>query len=122
MTKWFKSKSNDKLEEIQVREIRFVGEQDGPSERELKGRLTDCFEHVRTVDRAFLVRVAYNDNSVAVALCLRSRGRPDDSLVRTVGEIFASLFGGHEHLDIIFLSAEQEAEIVTICRPFFQSE
>jgi len=37
-----------------------------------------------------------------------------------VGKIFAYMFGGHEHLDIIFLSKMQEAELAIVCKPFFE--
>src|SRR2546425_12421516 len=39
---WFSPKSKKKLEEIQVSQLRFVEEQDGPPERQLKGRLAQC--------------------------------------------------------------------------------
>jgi hypothetical protein len=29
------------------------------------------------------------------------------------------MFGGHEHLDIIFLDYQQEFELAKVCSPFF---
>lgn len=113
-------KSKKHLEEIQVPHIRFLGEQDGPPERELKSRLSDFFQRNQSITKAYLAQVAYEDKTFAVALCIRSRVGPDRGLAQTVGGIFASMFGDHEHLDIIFLSEAQETELVIVCKPFFQ--
>lgn len=59
--------------------------------------------------------------SFAVALCLRARFGPERSLAESGGRIFASMFGSHEHLDIIFLTEVQEAELATVCKPFFET-
>jgi hypothetical protein len=119
---WFNRKSKKPPEEIQVPQLRFLGEQDGPPEREIKSRLAEFFGRDRSVSTAYLARVAYAEKSVAVALCLRSQFGPDRGLAEKVGNIFASLFGGREHLDIIFLSEAQETELVAVCKPFFQAE
>ena len=39
-----KAISKKQLQEIQVVKIRFLGEQDGAPERELRSRLVECFE------------------------------------------------------------------------------
>ncbi len=117
----FNPASKKDPEELQVPQLRFLGEQDGPPERELKCRLAEFFERDKTVNRAYLARVAYGAKSFAVALCFRAQLGPDRGLAGEVGKIFASIFGGHEHLDIIFLSELQEAELAIVCNPFFQS-
>ena len=117
----FNPESKKNAEELQVPQLRFLGEQDGPPERELKFRLAQFFQSDQRVATAYLARVAYGGESFAVALCLRARFGPDRSLVENVGKIFASIFGGHEHLDIIFLSEMQEAELAIVCKPFFQA-
>jgi len=115
----FNPTSKKHAEEFQVPRLRFIGEQDGPPERELKRRLTEFFLRDQTVNTAYLARVAYGTESFAVALCLRARCGPDRGLAEKVGKIFASMFGGREHLDIIFLNEMQEAELTRICKPFF---
>jgi len=40
-------------------------------------------------------------------------------VVEKIGKIFASMFGSHEHLDIIFLDGQQEHELAKVCSPFF---
>src|SRR5437870_4855273 len=106
-------------EKLKQRKIRFLQEQDGEAERDLKSSLSILFQKLGSVRQAYLVRVAYGDSAFHnVALCLRS----DDGaevIVREVSSIFSAMFGGHEHLDIMFLSHEQETEILNICRPFF---
>lgn len=106
-------------EKFQLTELRFLGEQDGPPERELKFRLAQLFHSNKNVTTAYLARVSYGPESFAVALCLRARSGADRGLVEKVGKIFASMFGGHEHLDIIFVDEVQEAELASICTPFF---
>jgi len=107
-------------DKIQVPKLRFLGDQDGVPERELKDRLVKFFQCDQTILRACLVRVAYSDvSSPVVGLCLHSEFDPDRGLVSKIGKIFASMFGSHEHLDIIFLDDKQEYELGKVCSPFF---
>ncbi len=107
--------------EFQISQVRFVGEQDGPPERELKRRLVQFFQNEQTVSAAYLARVMYPDESYAVALCLRSGIGRHRRLAEKVGKIFASIFGSHEQLDIIFLSETQQIELAIVCKAFFQA-
>ena len=54
-----------------------------------------------------------------VALCVRAESAGQEELAKKISDIFASLFGGHEHLDIVFLNVEQEAAVAAVCRAFF---
>src|SRR5690348_14077066 len=92
-------------EEFQVSELRFLGEQDGLPERELKFRLAQLFTSSQSVITAYLARVVYPIESHAVALCLRSKFGAELRLIEEVGTIFSSTFATHAHLDIIFLDA-----------------
>jgi hypothetical protein len=56
-----------------------------------------------------------------VALCVSNVGGADQGLAREIGSIFASIFGAHEHLDILFLSDTQEAALDRVCSPFFSA-
>jgi hypothetical protein len=117
---WFKPKPNEHPQEMRVPQPRFVGEQDGPPERELKERLVEFFRRDQSVQIAYLARVVYGDQiAVGVALCLRTQFGPDRGLAEKIGRIFASMFGSHEHLDMVFLTSEQEAALAKTCRPFF---
>jgi len=116
----FNSTSKKNPEEFRVPQLRFLGEQDGPPERELKFRLAQFFQSDQSVTTAYLARVTYGGESFAVALCLRVRFAFEGALIEELGKIFASIFGSHEHLDIIFLSETQEVELAIVCKPFFQ--
>ncbi len=99
---------------------RFLGEQDGMPEAELKARLIVVFGRRRTVASAYLARVEYpGQPSVAVALCLRTQPGLEQNLVAEVSEVFSKLFSQREHLDVLFLTDEMEAELKVHCHPFF---
>lgn len=102
--------------------VKFIGEQDGPVERELKQRLFVLFGHDRRVGAAYLARVTYSDATpVLVALCLRTEPEHERELAENAAQIFSSMFGRHEHLDILFLDARQEAELSRVCAAFIPS-
>jgi hypothetical protein len=103
-----------------VSKIQFLGEQDGSSERELKARLVVLFSRRTTVRTAYLARVVYGKQSpVTVALCLRAQPGLEQPLVAAIGGVFSEMFSRREHLDIFFLDAEGEVELMAQCRPFF---
>lgn len=105
--------------EMRVPRVMFVGEQDGPVEREFKQRLVEHFGHDRRVGAAYLARVAYSDATpVLVALCLRAEPGQERDLAENAAQIFSSMFGRHEHLDILFLDAQQETELSKVCPAF----
>ena len=105
-------------EVLQQPEIRFVCEQDGMHERELKAALEPELAMSGNARRAYLARVEYDKpNAYEVALCIR--GPEDTELVRRVGARFATLAGRNVHLDIVFLSESQEAELRNVCAPFY---
>ena len=100
--------------------VKFIGEQDGESERLLKGRLIEVFEVKQFVNAAFLVRVRYDGQSNdVVALCLIASAGIEDSIVADVGRVFVALFGRDQHLDIIFIDSLQRSQVLKVCQPFF---
>lgn len=117
MTRPIKTATQDACE-VRVPTVRFLREQDGAPEKLLKSRLVESFMHRGNVQRAYLAQVIAGDH-LGVALCVRNIGGPDRDLVREVGAIFAAIFGVREHLDILFLSDEQESSLVSVCQPFF---
>lgn len=109
--------------ELHRSEVRFIAEQDGPIEKDFKRRLIGVFRNNKTVKGAYLAAVDYGDlTTYSTALCLRSLSSPDKLLVERIGHIFASLFSSKEHLDILFLSDEQEKSLLRVCRAFYESE
>lgn len=101
-----------------VQNIRFLHEQDGTPEKQLKQALVSVLKNM--VQRAYLVRVEYiSIGTNSVALCL-SEAKEQESLVKAIGNKFSSIFGSNQHLDIIFLNKKQEKEVINICNPFFE--
>jgi hypothetical protein len=100
--------------------IHFVGEQDGAVERELKTKLSELFATRQQVQRAYLVRVRYgNEPAINVALALIASAQQEE-LVAEVGQLFHSMFGIGQHLDVMFASPAQETRISAVCRQFFR--
>ena len=89
-------------------------------EQALKVKLTCLFSTEGHVQRAYLVRVSHSsDQSMSVLLAVYTGSAPDVELIGRVAEIFASLFNSDQHLDIVFVTHEQEIKIRTCCSPFF---
>ena len=98
--------------------VRFIGEQDGPFEMELKASLISMFSQRADVRRAYLARVEM-DGQGSVALCLSSVQDADREIVSAVAKIFASLFSASESVEVIFVEESREAELMRVCEPFF---
>lgn len=108
-------------EQLHAVRVNFLREQDGLSERELKDHLSPIIRADQNLLRAYLARVTYGDSPAAsVALCLRSTAGPSLSVVENIEKVFGSMFGSHAHLDIIFISENQESELIRCCRSFFR--
>jgi hypothetical protein len=117
---WFNPSPKKHPQKMVVAQPHFVGEQDGPPERELKERLVAFFHRDQSVQTAYLARAMYGEQgAVNVALCLRTQFGPDGGLAEKVGRIFATMFGSHEHLDMVFLTPAQETALAKVCTPFF---
>jgi hypothetical protein len=113
-----------RAEELRIAEIRFLCEQDGPAERDLKNALVELLRQHPDIKRAYLVQVQYgkrdgtqrDGTDVALGLDGSVASR---ALVGEVSARFAALFGKNQHLDIIFLSPEQSAAITRVAKPFY---
>lgn len=109
-------------EEFVATTIEFVGEQDGPPERELKGHLATLFKSEPSVNRAYLARVLYNNaEECEVTLCLSATNPDVVRLNERVGRLFAGFFRRDAFLDILFLSPVQEADIDKVCSAFYET-
>ena len=98
--------------------VRFVCEQDGQVERDLKAALIPELRRSGTVQRAYLARVQYGDeDALEVALCIRAPEDPE--LVQRVCARFAELFPAAVYLDIVFLSDSQEEQLERVCKSFY---
>ena len=100
--------------------VEFLGERSGTAEDLLKRELIFEFATRPDIQRAYLAKVGFQpQNETAVAVCVVSTRSEDRSLVMRVGEIFRRRFAREVAVDILFLTAEQEAEIARVCAPFY---
>jgi hypothetical protein len=101
--------------------IIFLGEQDGSPEQGFKNELIRMFLISGKCVRAYLGVMRYgNETNAHVALCLKTNGN-DENLLKNCANIFKSTFSSNEHLDILFLSDEQELVLREVCCPFYTS-
>lgn len=106
-----------KPEQIVQPTVEFVGEQDGPPERELKAGLASLFATRAQVSRAYLCRVRYTDRGGAVALAVVA---PEDArLAADIGQVFRQMFGPSMFMDIMFLDSRMETRLASVCKPFY---
>jgi len=99
--------------------MEFIGDQDGPSEQDLKTRWKMILQNHPEVQRAYLALAAYNHGeSHQPVLCIRSMGEKDVRLVDELAAPFKEIFARDCPLDIMFLSAEKEEEVRKVCRAF----
>src|SRR5215472_871490 len=97
---WFMDKHPRTLQQLRPPTTRFVGEQDGSAERDLKTCFSEIFRQEALVQSAYLARAEYGDGTgVHVTLAIRHRGGEDRSLISKLAKVFADMFGSHEHLD-----------------------
>jgi len=110
---------NKKVEEHPVSGLEFLYEQDGETERRLKGDLMGLLRQNAYVERAYLAK-AVNDGEETVMLCLAtSANAPDLRLPPQIDKIFTTIFSAKDHLDILFLGEDQEAQLTQVCKPFY---
>ena len=100
--------------------VEFLGEQGGTVEETLKRDLILEFTTRPDIRRAYLARVNFqSDTTPSVAVCIVSKRPEDKSLLIRVGEIVRRRFARDAPMDVLFLTAAQEAEIAAVCRPFY---
>jgi hypothetical protein len=113
--------SRRRTKELIAHALTFVGEQDGPSERMLKTKLSELFSESINLLKAYLARVRYREaGGESVCLCLSASGGPDKPLVEAIHSWFAPHFNHAVHLDILFLNPKQEEQVAAVCKPFYQ--
>lgn len=111
-----------RTEQFDASTVRFLSEQDGIPERELKGHLAHVFnEHGGTI-RAYLAQIDYgNPDDFNVVLCLRLIDQPEAEFTSEIRRVFSDMFRSDEHLDVLILREAQEIQLSAVCRPFFDS-
>ena|SRR5580704_9485339 len=118
---WLKKKPQRELvTPVSVRSVRFLAEQDGPVERDLKARWLPILSASPQVKRAFLVRASYEGQSGEhVVLVLCSSGGSDSDLIEALRVPYAAIFHRDCPLDTAFATPAQESQIEKVCLPFY---
>jgi len=109
------------MDVLRVGTIHFVDEQDGEAERDLKAKLVTLFDQLHLIKIAYLACVQYdNAESVDVAVCVRGLRGQDRMVAQQVSQVFASIFARDQHVDVVWITPEQEAALAKVCRPFYK--
>ena len=117
---WFKDRNAKKPQKLTRIMTKFIAEQDGPSERDLKAHFVDLFRQESVVERAYLALAEHGDGTgVHVTLAIKSSRGEDPSLLRKLMRIFAEMFSSREHLDVISIREDEERQLQDVCAPFY---
>ena len=109
------------MDVLQVATIHSADEQEGEAERALKAKLVSLFDQLHLVKIAYLACVQYdNAESVDVAVCVRGIRGQDRMVAQQVSQVFASIFAKDQHLDVVWITPEQETALAKVCRPFYK--
>jgi hypothetical protein len=103
-------------------QVEFVGELTGPPQDTLKRALILEFATRPDIRRAYFTRLGGEAQSAtSMVLCILSARPGDQSVIRRVGEIFSRVAPQGTELEILFVSAEQEADLARVSSPFYRS-
>lgn len=103
------------------RDIRFLSEQDGPPEQQIKARWHSILATFPDVLRAYLAIASIGQSqNYQVVLCIRSKTGDNPLLVEALAQTFCEMFNATTPLDLMFLNAAQEADIQKVCRAFYE--
>jgi len=103
-------------------ELIFLAEQDGEVERQFKRKLCTVFLKTGKPLRAYLALAQSGQNDMPhVVLCLRIPGKDDFVLLNQCAEVFKEMFAQSQHLDMAFITEQQEQTLRTLCCPFYTS-
>ena len=105
---------------VPAQKIRFICEQDGIPERQLKSQLRRLFMRDNGVVRGYLVKTVFEpSDEYLVALCLCVCSGSKLKRVKKISRVFCKMFGIQQHLEIMFLNEQTEREVANVCSPFY---
>ena len=122
--KWIKNLfSSSKAPRVHIEHaVRFVGEQDGQVEREIKALWKSIFLKTPSVKRAYLALITYENSSTPQpTLCIQHSEDGNLALVNSVSDPFRGIFNTSVALDVLFLTPEQETQVRRVCKPFYEA-
>src|SRR5579863_1666075 len=108
---WFRKMQRQQVMAVQTTSLRFLCEQDGPAERQIKAQWLPILEADPHIRRAFLVRAQYADQTEHVILALNSTGGSDAALVDALRIPYTAIFRDDCPLDMAFINEAQQSYI-----------
>jgi hypothetical protein len=120
---WFKKTfgRSTSAETRKERDIRFLGEQDGQIEKEIKARWQSILATFPDVLRAYLAIASFGQSqNYQVVLCIMSKTGENPLLVDALAQPFREMFNAATPLDIMFLNAANEVDVKKVCRAFYE--
>jgi len=120
---WFKKTfgRSTSAETRKERDIRFLREQDGQIEKEVKARWQSILATFPDVLRAYLAIASFGQSqNYQVVLCLMSKTGENPLLVDALAQPFQEMFNAATPLDILFLNAATEVDVKKVCRAFYE--
>ncbi len=108
--------------EIAYAKVRFYGEQDGVRETRLKEELSEFFRSDWRVKAAYLAKMRVGENppkGYALCLVVAYGCYRNPEIMTRIGQIYAGLFGKYEEMSVVFTEEHEEAELQTVCPPFY---
>jgi len=121
---WFKKTfgRSTSVETRKERDIRFLAEQDGQIEKEIKARWQSILVTFPDVLRAYLAIASFGQSqNYQVVLCIISKTGENPLLVDALAQPFREMLNAATPLDIMFLNAATEADVKKVCRAFYEA-
>jgi hypothetical protein len=116
---WFRKMQRQQVLQVQTTSLRFLCEQDGAAERQIKEQWLPILEGAPHIRRAFLVRAQYADQTEHVILALSSTDGSDAALMDALRIPYAAIFREDCPLDMAFINEAQQSHIERVCPPFY---
>lgn len=116
---WFRKIQRQQVMQTQTTSLRFLCEQDGPAEQQIKAQWLPILEGDPHIRRAFLVRAQYADQTEHVILALSSTGGSDAALMDALRIPYTAIFRDDCPLDMAFINEAQQSHLEKVCRPFY---
>lgn len=104
---------------IDSKNLKFLCEQKGTVETELKNILKTYFQTAPSVKNAFLIRGEHSKTEPCVLLCLDMDLKFKENILTNVAKIFSNIFVRDQFLDILIINKNQKHEIQKIAKPFY---
>jgi len=98
----------------------FFGPQDGLAAELFEAGFRGAFQALPSVQKAYFCKIRYgNEDANQAALCLVNAIGPSLQVIEALAIVIRRHLDQSYHIDILFLSEQQEIEIAKTCPPFY---